>query len=1848
MADESNGGDLEGIPQETDLAVETTTTTTDADSTANDGGDVDVEQIVEDKKEDTAKNGEHDEIEKAAENDPSAKEDKPTHEINDESDPNADQTDQPVITPPATEEETKTELTQEVLEEQKEDIMEEEEEDEGGLANDFYYDNKGSAGVPMDVLELDRSFGYACRNPSNLFVIDINIVFYAAGDFVIFHNLETGHQSFLRSLSGCGIGALALHPSKKFFAVGEKGDNPQINLYEYPSMKLYRILREGTTKEYAALAFNGKGDKLASVGAYPDFMLTVWVWKKEGVILRTKAFSSDIWRVTFAALNDGQLTTGGIGHIRFWKMADTFTGLKLQGDIGKFGKAEISDITGYVELPDGKVVSGSEWGNMLLWEGGKIKCEIARKGKHPCHMGSLEVVMLEDAELITAGSDGHIRVWNLDEIDLADAPDEHNMVYEMDPMMDRKVSAFAHIKSLSKSDEVDADDNASIWYVQDGNGAIWKADLSPSLKAKAPKALVEFHAGGINGVDVCGVAHVAATVGEDGAVMLYDYVAKKYLEKFVTEHVAGTCVMWAPLKMDPSGSTIYAGFADGVLRQFRCAVATTGGAKASQLVLAQVWKPHSHPIQTIVTSCDGSILVTADKRSLFFFAVNNDSLDPIGFYKLDENVGDISCVRYVTNDAGIDQLLVGRQDGVLMEFDSPKSFDYDTKRTYELTTPQPFKPHRAYTFKSMAAKIEAIKIAAQAQADKAKKKKPAKAEGDDKKEEEEENDEESDETVATKSNTKEQPPSAILDAWFSSHGTFYLILSGKDAGYIFECSFDMEEPSMWFPMPGESNVECTKAVVARDGNAVVLLGNDGTVRVHETGDLSRSKQTQLHDRTAGRITGAVESFDGAYMVTSGDDGNMFVLRAAFNGEVKEIKKSSELPTLDPMMKSVSDIVDPKAYTIEEIKQKSEREAKEKTADEKKADVRQQIRILRREFEKTIKSNNELAPKQRLEKDFFVLDPTYAAKVRAAQAAERALYSAEMNWTIERHRVGYEKLRKRFLKRVLDPLFVVRAIRTHEMVSTFRLNDTSAEFKKIANMMFYPLVKLKGWAERAKRAVKARNKANADDQDEKDREDSDALMTIDLGATGGANMTPLGKSRSLSRAETKLMQTQNRLKEREERKRLMAEILADKPDENAINPEDLKELELAKLNIGNYKLKTAKDFTLAKDDRVTSQSKRSQIISLRQRIYDAKGTFNAYVRKVRDAKVQAIEDVRLSRELLLKVKMRLGEPLRVPTVPTLFDDETPERTMEVTPETLERFKQELIEDQIREQAAKEAARSAGGFGGLGDDDEEQEEQEDDDDAAAGGGGDGTTVYAWGNDEDVEGVSISAGDVEGQRQIWRPQVYQSIGKAQRKQLEHQRDLLNNKIHSIVDDFDKSVRILLQAKRECEVRIKFAEHQHVVFYRELVHLKAFDKRENFIEERLATKKAERDNSIAKAKEKGDKFLQKRDTVKLLDKTIKDLQHDFISALGENNKQEKYLTKVYKKKLKRKKPGEEEDSDSDSSSEDEDSDVDSDDDEDFDDTVAPPGCSAELFEKILELRGRRCDAEDGLVEARKECDILKKERDAMVKRETALNTAVKNEEQDLEALQLEKQAKLNEIGTAVPLKLSQIQHLTKRAAVPVDFSDSLVFSVDEIGKLKRRIDELAEEKELQKSEKKAIRHMQSKLSSQKKEKEKITQELKQKCDEIMMLKFGTIIDLDQIEGHEMNHAGTELKAQLRRLEAEAARQMKKWDEALFQTKLTYDRMVQQNTEYTSKIVNLNKTRSSLAVALDKAQAKDVHEESAERVMRTKAERIRLAELAKAQAKEIEELKYEIGMLTHKGGSIRPPQKQTSSLPPI
>lgn len=64
------------------------------------------------------------------------------------------------------------------------------------------------------------------------------------------------------------------------------------------------------------MEFNPDGSLLASLGAAPDYMLTLWDWTQETVMLSCKALSQEVYRVSFSPHNPGLLTSSGSGHIK--------------------------------------------------------------------------------------------------------------------------------------------------------------------------------------------------------------------------------------------------------------------------------------------------------------------------------------------------------------------------------------------------------------------------------------------------------------------------------------------------------------------------------------------------------------------------------------------------------------------------------------------------------------------------------------------------------------------------------------------------------------------------------------------------------------------------------------------------------------------------------------------------------------------------------------------------------------------------------------------------------------------------------------------------------------------------------------------------------------------------------------------------------------------------------------------------------------------------------------------------------------------------------------------------------------------------------------------------------------------------------------------------------------------------------------------------------------------------------------------------------------------------------------------------------------------------------------------
>ena len=70
------------------------------------------------------------------------------------------------------------------------------------------------------------------------------------------------------SASG-GVAAVAVHPKRTHFAVAERGVDPCIYIYNYPELRVVRILRKGAERGYADLQFSHTGEKLATIGTEP-------------------------------------------------------------------------------------------------------------------------------------------------------------------------------------------------------------------------------------------------------------------------------------------------------------------------------------------------------------------------------------------------------------------------------------------------------------------------------------------------------------------------------------------------------------------------------------------------------------------------------------------------------------------------------------------------------------------------------------------------------------------------------------------------------------------------------------------------------------------------------------------------------------------------------------------------------------------------------------------------------------------------------------------------------------------------------------------------------------------------------------------------------------------------------------------------------------------------------------------------------------------------------------------------------------------------------------------------------------------------------------------------------------------------------------------------------------------------------------------------------------------------------------------------------------------------------------------------------------------------------------------
>ncbi|GBF92887.1 hypothetical protein Rsub_05723 [Raphidocelis subcapitata] len=433
---------------------------------------------------------------------------------------------------------------------------------EGGAAA------KAAVNAPQPALFL----GFDAGRRNNVAALDDETIALVAGAGVVLLHLPSGSQRHLPSRDGGGVGALAVHPARTCFAVAEKRRDgpPNIYVYEWPSLALLASLPGGTARAYAAAAFEGGGGLLAAVGGGPDHALTLWEWREARVVLRARAFAQDVFSVGFSPIFQGRLVTSGVGHIRFWRAADTFTGLKLQGALGRFGAVELSDVAAFTELPDGRVLSGSESGALIVWDGGLVSAVVTRPGGMPCHAGAVDALLRHEATglIVSGGGDAALRLWDAAALgaepgsgggpsSAAAASSTASIGLEVAPSAEVALPPGTRVRGLSSL-------NRRTWLVTDaGGGGVLVVAVPPNpldAGGYAVSHILPCAAGGLAGLAALPGCHVAVTAGGDGTVRAVDYVSGAQLQARAFG-AASTCLVLLP----PEGARCCAalGFADG-------------------------------------------------------------------------------------------------------------------------------------------------------------------------------------------------------------------------------------------------------------------------------------------------------------------------------------------------------------------------------------------------------------------------------------------------------------------------------------------------------------------------------------------------------------------------------------------------------------------------------------------------------------------------------------------------------------------------------------------------------------------------------------------------------------------------------------------------------------------------------------------------------------------------------------------------------------------------------------------------------------------------------------------------------------------------------------------------------------------------------------------------------------------------------------------------------------------------------------------------------------------------------------------------------------------------------------
>ncbi|NWW12149.1 CFA44 protein, partial [Oreocharis arfaki] len=954
---------------------------------------------------------------------------------------------------------------------------------------------------------------------------------------------------------------------------------------------------------------------------------------------------------------------------------------------------------------------------------------------------------------------------------------------------------------------------------------------------------------------------------------------------------------------------------------------------------------------------------------------------------------------------------------------------------------------------------------------------------------------------------------------------------------------------------------------------------DGSLRAYPLKDKDLSVDAlkdywylNVHDNDYGQVRGICCSHDGQCLITCGGDGNIFTFDISSEGELpeeipeelpKEMKVIIPLPRSGlEKEKAAEDIKDPDAYTIEEYKQKKEFERKMEEAEEKKRKKREELSALRHDFALLLRKNQELPKHMQLHREEFEMDRRIFEELDRQTLQRIQSVQKELAWEHEKQLIGLQKLQTQF-RDSLEFTLVVHAIRSNHHISTYSLQTTSEKYapERKGGDSKWEVLKEK-WT-----ALKQAERA----EETKSRRETSAVRRASVVFENEAEKlgTPEGRKPTTRYIESKhekirrIVEKYDALKAKIMKRRAeWHELYKSKPRDNYENSEDAEEIKEERANIGCYRLKTATDYTLTEHERMSTEKKMMQLASLEELIRRMKMNMNKEVVSLRDLKVSTIDEIKgLVKELKsIQASLDLSEHLPIPPIPHLHPDEVPEKVIEYNSDVLLRFKEEQ-EAKAKLKEPLEGCPSSRAFRHVFFQTPPVEEG-----GPVAQAGDASAV---GPEEQKASEMETAEPTETELEILKREKIKNL---------YLQEALIKKINTLVISFDAELRLLRHKKLKMDRQVKSADLRCITFCDELIILKKLEVHENLLEEQICALINEQEDIQAKLKNCLAQMEDRKCEIVMLQEREKALYASFEASLGENNEFADFLTDILKKEVDlvgKKEVGREADGKDENKEEDgEKPDLKTDEEnrgsEDvaFDGSLCPEGCSEDLFLNTIQLQQQRIGIEKALEEEKKAAADLRKECNALAKKEKEVGASLDTTNRELEAFQWEKLQRLNELSVVVPLRLHQVQCLVD-GEMPRDFSHTLVFTKKSLQYLQKRIVDLRNEKRTQREIHKKAREQHKQLLQDKKEMEAEIQRLEERCNHLMMEKFGRLVDFEAVQAHSVNIPMEKMKVRIMEKEYEHFVELREWEERIV---VLQHQLTELTRENTSKLHQLNR----------------------------------------------------------------------------